>query len=295
MEDKQTRKLHFNIFDLLILLLAAAVGVGVLALRNRAAGTDVARETVPMRCTVEFIRVVDGMEEAMHPGDSVFRSTDGAYFGKIVDVSSVPHKEVEYAPALGQYVEYEAAEYSDIYVVVESECYATERELVFGSVPVKIGAELPVKGRGFARVGYAVALDTMGAALPENTAAGVGGCEAVYTLLFEDARSFYEENIHLGDRFYEPKTGTLLGTVEALSVRPHEETALAPDGTASVVAKPGRYDLTVTLRGRFVDKADGYYLDGGAELKVGASIAVESRTISRTGVFAAIESVEGVA
>ncbi len=291
MENKQKRNVRFNIFDLLILLLVAAVGVGVLALRNRAAGTETGRETVPMRCTVEITRAAHGMSGAMHVGDSVYRSTDGAYIGKLVEFHAVPHREIEYSAGAGEFVAYDYQETDDLYLTIEGECYATERDVVFGTVPLKIGSELAVKGRGFAKVGYVVALDAMGAELPQNAAQISGDGTAVYTIAFDDTRDFFAENIHVGDRFYEVKTGGFLGIVEDVRMEPYGETKLAADGTPQWTVKPDRYTITVTLRGGFADKPDGYYLGGVSELKTGAFITVESQYITRMGVYASIESI----
>lgn len=292
MENKETRRVRFNIFDLLILLLVAAVGVGVLALRNRAAGTETGRETVPMRCTVEFVRAAHGMSEALHVGDSVYRSTDGTYIGKLVDFTAVPHREIEYSALAGAFVAYDYRETDDLYMTIEGDCYATEREVMFGSVPVRIGSELAVKGRGYAKVGYVVGLDRMGAEMPENTAAISGDGTAVYTIAFDDTRSFFADNIHVGDRFYEYKTGGFLGIVEDVSMTPYGETKLDAEGTPQWAEKPDRYTILVRLRGGFVDKPDGYYLGGTSELKTGAFVTVESQYITRMGIYSSIESIE---
>lgn len=295
MEDKQKKRVRFNVFDLVIILIVAAVGVGVLALRNRAAGADVGRETVPMRCTVEFLKTTPGMAEAMHEGDSVYYSIDGAYLGKLAEFRAVPHVETEFLPATGAFVQYECEEFIDLYMTIEGDCYATARNVMFGSVPIKVGTELAVKGRGYAKLGYVVALDPMGAEIPQNTEPSGGDGEALYTIRLDDARSFYAENIHVGDRFYETKTGGMLGIVQNVSVEPYSETHLCADGEAYRAEKPDRYAVYIQLKGGFVSKPDGYYLGGVTELKTGGLIAMESQYIARTGIFSSLESIEDAA
>ncbi|MBE6908748.1 MAG: DUF4330 family protein [Ruminococcaceae bacterium] len=292
MENNQRKRLRFNVFDLLILALAAAVAVGVLALRNRAAGADVGRETVKMRCTVELTKAPQGMADALEKGVDVFRSTDGAYIGKLADFYAVPHVEIGYSEAVGAWVKYEYQESVDLYMTIEGDCYSTGRDIVFGSVPIKLGTEVAVKGRGFAKVGYVVDVDTMGAAVAENTETGTGDGEALYTLRFDDARDFYVENIHVGDRFYEAKTGGFLGVVEAVTTEPYGESHVGPDGKGVYAVKPERCAILVQLRGKFVTKADGYYLGGVTELKTGANIVVESQYVYRIVTFSSIESIE---
>lgn len=292
MEEKQIKKVRFNVFDLVIILLVAAIGVGVLALRNRATGTEAARKTVPMRCTVEFIRAAHGMSGAMHIGDSVYCSTDGAYVGKLVDFYAVPHSETEYSAGTGSYVVYDYQETDDLHMVIESDCYATGRDIVFGSMPIKIGSEFAVKGRGYAKLGYVVALDTMGAEIPQNTEEFSGDGTALYTIAFDDTRKFFADSIHPGDRFYEVKTGGFLGVVQNVSVTPYGETKLGEDGTPRWVEKTDRYTILVQLKGGFADKPDGYYLGGTSELKTGAFVTVESQYITRMGIYSSIESIE---
>lgn len=287
---KETKR-RFNVVDIVLIALAALAVVGVLALRDRSTGADASRDTVPMRFTVEFTRAPHGMTDAMRLGDDVYRSTDGAYLGKLADFYAVPHVENMYSEVTGTFVEYGCEESDDVYVTVEGDCYSTAKDIVFGSVPIKVGAELNLKGKGYAKIGYIVGIDTMGASVTENTARGVGGSEAVYELCFEDARVFYLDSIHIGDRFYESVTGALLGTVESIRVEPYGVTYIGTDGEPHWAERPNRSSVIVTLRGRMVEQADGYYLDGGTELKVGASIIAESQYVSRTALFYALESV----
>lgn len=284
-------KRRFNVVDVILLLLAAAVGAGVFLLRDRATGTGTSRETAPMRCTVEFLKAPHGMAEAMRLGDDVYRSTDGAYMGKLVDFSAVPHRDNIYSPVTGRFEQYDCQETDDVYMTIEGECYSTGRDIVFGTVPVKIGAEITVKGRGYAKIGYIIGIDTMGAAIAENRDVGAGDSEAVYSICFTDARMFYADNIHVGDRFYEDVTGSLLGVVQGVRVEPYGETWVGPDGEAHRAEKKDRYNVIVELKGRYVDKPDGYYLDGGTELKTGAFIVAQSQYIERQALFFELVSV----
>ncbi len=296
MEDKQKRRVRFNLFDVLIILLAVAVGVGVLALRNRAAGgsAETARTTVPMRCTVEIMRAPSDMVNQMRVGDDIYRSTDSAYIGKIAEVRSIPHVENEYDAGAGRYVRYEDPKFIDIYVTIEGEGYSTARDIIIGAVPIKVCGEMYVKGKGFARMGYVCAIDTMGAQIAQNTAVGAGAKEAVYVVRLDDMRDMLLEYIHPGDRIYEKISGALIGTVEDVWTEPYGETRPGPEGAVAFSEKEGVNFQYIRLRGRFIEKADGYYLDGGTELKVGAQVNISSQYFDRAGVFHALESVGDV-
>ncbi len=288
-------KRRFNLVDAVLIALVLLAGVGAYALRDRSTGADVARETYPMRFTVEFTRVPEDMAKQMAPGKDAYRSTDSAYLGKITEVRCVPHAEYEYSGLAGDFVPYELREKFDVYLTIENDCYSTPRDIVFGTVAPKVCGEMYVKGKGFSRMGYVYDIDTMGAPVAANTAAGSGGVEATYVIRLEDMREALLDAVHVGDRLYERVTNTLLGEVTDVWRETYGETHLGPDGVTAVYAeKEGVYNLYIRVKGRAVEKADGYYLDGGTELKVGASVITTSQYLDRTGVFYALESIEAV-
>ncbi|MBQ9458937.1 MAG: DUF4330 domain-containing protein [Oscillospiraceae bacterium] len=287
-------KRKFNIVDIVLLVLAAAVVIGVFALRNRVTGADASRSTVPMRCTVEMTWAPEDMANQMKVGDDVYHSTDSKYIGKVVSVRAVPHIENNYSWAQGRFIRYESEDGYDIYLTIEGDGYTTGRDVVIGEVKPKICGEMAVKGQGFARMAYVVDLDLMGAEPAKNDEIGVGELEAVYVVQLTDMREMLLDGIHVGDKFYEKTSKALMGEVIDVRIEEHEETQLGPDGITTRVKKENSWDLYVKLRGRAVEKPDGYYLDGGAELKVGASVTMGSQRFERTGVFYALESIEAV-
>jgi len=294
MEDKKTRRVHFNLFDALIIVVVLAALGGVLLLRNRVAeqsGGGAARETHTMRYTVELLQAPYGMVDCLTVGDAIYRSTDGTYMGTLVDFSYQPHKTVEYSPAVGRYVTFEYEENCDLYLTLENEGYATERDIVIGSIPIKIGNEAPVKGKGYAKAGYVYSIDPMGAEVPAAADLGTGSLEAVYAIRFATVRDPIAANFHVGDLLYEDRSGAKLGVIERIDSQPARHTVAGLDGTAQYAEIPNNRDLTVYVRGRAVDKPDGYYLDGGFELKVGAVVDVRSQYMNRQGVYTELVSI----
>ena len=285
MENKSKLRVKFNLFDVLIIALVLAVLAAALVLRNRSAGAAATGgEALPMRFTVEFTETPNDMAACIRVGDGAYRSTDGTYLGTIVDVRSVPHVRVEYSSAAGQFRSFDCEESSDVYLTVENNGYCTGKDVVIGSLPIKVGMELPVKGKGFASPGYVYALDPMGAEVSEDTSAQAGDLEAEFVIRFMDSRDFVASNIHVGDRFYDSALGALIGEVQSIAIEPYGETQPTADG-AAFAAKPGRSNILVTLKGRCLEKDDGYYLDGTAELKVGGVVKVRSNYIEREGTY----------
>ena len=293
METKKT-KLRFNIFDVAIIALVLAALAAALLLRDRAAGTETVRSTRPIRYTVELAKVPENMAEQMKPGSAVYRSTDSAYLGKVVDARCVPHVENEFSSAAGGFVRFEYAESYDVYLTVEGEGYSTARDIVVEGASPKICGEMYVKGKGYARMGYVCAIDPMDAPIVANTEVGTGSLEATYVIRLEDMREMLLDCVHVGDRLYESVTKSLLGEVVEVWTEPYGETHPMADGTGRFCEKPDVYNLYIRLKGRAVEKDDGYYLDGGTELKVGAAVIAISQYVDRTGVFYALESIEPV-
>ena len=294
MEDKKTFRPRFNLFDAVIILLVLAVVGAALLLRDRSTGADTTRKTVPVRYTVELTRAPQDMANQMRVGDDIYRSTDSAYMGKIADVRYVPHLENEFLPEAGRFVRYEVPESYDIYITVEGQAYWNGKDIFVEDVSPKICGELCVKGKGFARLCFVCGLDTMGAEIPQGDRTGSGNLEATYVIRLEDMREMLLGGVHVGDQLYEKVTGALLGTVEDVWTEPYGETRLGADGQAVYAGKEDVYYQYMRVKGRVVEKADGYYLDGGTELKVGAAVVTVSQYLDRNGMFYALESLEKV-
>ena len=285
MENNGKLRVKFNLLDVVIIVLVLAVLAAALMLRNRSAGTaSTGGETQPMRFTVEFTETPNDMADCIHIGDGAYRSTDGTYLGSIVDVRSVPHVRVEYSSAAGQFRSFDCAESSDVYLTVENNGYCTGKDIVIGSLPIKVGMELAVKGKGFASPGYVYALDPMGAEVSEDASTQTGDLDVEFVIRFMDSRDFVADGIHVGDRFYDSALGAMLGEVQSIAIEPYGETQPTADG-AAFAPKPGRSNILVTLKGRCLEKDDGYYLDGTTELKVGGVIKVKSNYIEREGTY----------
>ena len=133
MEENKTIRRRFNIFDVVIIALVLAVLAAALLLRDRSTGQDAARDTTPIRYTVELAKAPADMAEHMTIGSDVYRATDSAYLGKVAEVRRIPHVENEYSPALGKFVRVDYRESCDIYLTIEGEGYSTARDIIVES------------------------------------------------------------------------------------------------------------------------------------------------------------------
>lgn len=270
-------KKKFNAVDvLLILLLAAAVVVCALFLRQR--GTLAGQtETSPMRFTVELREVQQGTIDCLEIGKNVYRSTDGTYLGTLADFSCAPYTKTEYSQELERYVTYPCEGYYALSLVIEGEGYETTTDVVISGVTVRIGDEIYVKGKGYAGAGYIVGVDTMGAEPVADETIGLGDTLVTYEARVSGVREFTANAFSVGDRLYDDTTGSLLGVVTAVDVQREYVPEMDAEGNGITVEKDGRYCVILTLEDRCTETENSYFLDGKCELKVGAELIVRTK------------------
>jgi len=265
-------KKRFNIVDaLLILLIVAAVAVCLLFLRSR--GSVGASESTKVHFTVELRRVSREMidcVEAAGIGSNVYRSTDGEYLGTLENISYQTHVETEYAAALGEYAQYEVSDRYLLYLDIVGDGAQSATDFSVNGNAIRIGQEMFVKGKGYAAGGYVVGISTDETV--EDTSVGIGDKELVYSVRFEDIRSFTADEFHVGDRLYDNATGANLGTITEVDVRPYADVRMDENGNAKFTEKPEKYSAYVTLTARCTETDNSYFIDGKNELKVGAML-----------------------
>ena len=267
-------KKRFNIVDAaLILLLVAAVAVCFMFLRSR--GTISEEKTAPMSFIVELKDVRQGTIDAVEAagiGSNVYRSTDGTYFGKLTGFGYEPYTKTEYNESLGRYVTFEIADAYTLELEITGDGVETATDISVSGIPVKVGQETFVKGKGYAGKGYVIVVSNNGAAPVADESVGIGDKELIYSVRFEDIRSFTADEFHVGDRLYDNATGANLGTITEVDVRPYADVRMDENGNAKFTEKPEKYSAYVTLTARCTETDNSYFIDGKNELKVGAML-----------------------
>lgn len=272
-------KKRFNIVDaVLILLIVAALAVCFLFLRSResvggTAGTEV-------HFTVELRRVSREMidrVEAAGVGSSVYRSTDGEYLGTLENIRYQTHVETEYAVALGEYAQYEVPDRYLLYLDILGDGTESATEISVNGNAIRIGQEMYVKGKGYAAGGYVVGIDVDEAVA--DTSVGIGDKELVYSVRFEDIRSFTADEFHIGDRLYDNATGANLGTITTIDIRPYADVRMNENGEAKYTEKPDKFSAYITLTARCTETDNSYFIDGKNELKVGAMLQGKTKWV----------------
>lgn len=145
----------FNLFDIVVLIVAVLMGI-VLVLFSR--GTKSADVTV--RYTVEFTDMQNGTASLVQVGDSLVDRVKQLELGKVisVEVDSTIHQVQDFEQ--GGIRETHSATRQTALVVIEAPAAETEQEiLVSGGYRLKIGTSVSAKGPGYAAYGTVLAIE----------------------------------------------------------------------------------------------------------------------------------------
>ncbi len=147
----------FTVIDTLIVLAAIVVlAAGALILGGGKGATQKGSEVY---FTVLASDVQSGIGDLIKAEDEVSISFSEQAFATVVSVSEEPYKESEFLPSKGSYVTNEIEGRSDIKVVLKCNADISETKIANGAVPIRVGKETPVRGKGYALIGYVIEIE----------------------------------------------------------------------------------------------------------------------------------------
>lgn len=153
----EKKKIRFTVIDAVIILVVLAVvvvaGMKILPMITRPS------DTRTISCTVLLADKEKELAEAMTIGDNVTMSLTEKEGGTITGVDVTPAKKAVFDSISGTYVTQEIPNKCDIYVTVDVDAKLTDTAVKSGSVAFKVGAETPVRGKGYAALGYMIAIN----------------------------------------------------------------------------------------------------------------------------------------
>lgn len=97
--------------------------------------------------------------DAIKVGDNVtisFTEKDG---GVVKDVKTEPAKRYAYNSIDGTYSIEALSDKVDVYVTIEADATASDTVIKTGDTPLKVGFGIPVRGKGYAAMGYIITVD----------------------------------------------------------------------------------------------------------------------------------------
>lgn len=147
------KKARFTLIDLLIILviLAGCAFAGVKMLPN--IGN---KQKSVVKYTVLLSQKEDGFVDAIHTGDVVSISNKEKDTGTVVGFEKKTAEVMLYDSIKGEYNIKYLDNKQDVYVTIESDASVTDSLILAGSTPIKVGLEMPVRGKGYASMGYVI-------------------------------------------------------------------------------------------------------------------------------------------
>lgn len=144
----------WTIIDTLIVIVAAAA-IAVLWMMF---GPNPANKTTAQQ--VEFTVMIQdrekGLADTMSAGDKVTLSLTEKDGGVIKEVKADPSVVMVYDGIEGVYRNQQNDEREDIYVTVTADCEVGDRSIKTGGTTIKVGQEIPVRGKGYAATGFVI-------------------------------------------------------------------------------------------------------------------------------------------
>ncbi len=141
---------------LIVVLVAAIVAVGAVMLKP-GAGAKSNKEKVSF--TVLIQNKERELADAIEPGAKAVLSLTEKDSGIVTNVAKENAVHMTFNSLDGTYSNVETEDNVDIYVTIEADCEISDKAIKTGDTTIKVGAELPVRGRGFATSGYVIDIE----------------------------------------------------------------------------------------------------------------------------------------
>lgn len=150
------KKMKFSFVDAVIVLAVIAVLVlGIKLLPGISAGG----EQKEVYFTVLASKSDEGIDGLVNVGDEVQISFSEQAFATVVGVSAEPSEEYEYFQPKGVYMTHVLEGKSDVKVLLKCMADVSETKIANGDVPIRVGEEMPVRGKGYTLKGYVIELE----------------------------------------------------------------------------------------------------------------------------------------
>lgn len=151
------KKAKFTVIDFLIILVAAAViAVGIIKI-----GPVLVKRTgnEQVEFTIQITGKDEGFSETMKEGDKVTLSLTEKDGGIIKGIETTSAQTMVFDSLTGEYKIVTLDEKEDIYLTVEANCAIDEKAISVGDTKIKVGTDIPVRGKGYATSGFIIAVN----------------------------------------------------------------------------------------------------------------------------------------
>ena len=108
---------------------------------------------------VGAIKILPSFTNGSEKGDDVTISLTEKDGGVVKNVESKPAETMVYNSIDGTYSNEVIEGKYDVYVTIEADTDVSDLAIKAGGTAVKVGAEIPVRGKGYASTGYVIGID----------------------------------------------------------------------------------------------------------------------------------------
>ena len=143
-----------DVLIILVLIIAVIVGCvyAIPKIINRAQSTTAT-------FTVLIAAQEPGVADAMHVGDSVSLSYTDKDGGRLVDIQTQPAETMTFDSIAGEYKTETIEGKEDIFVTVEADVNASDTYIKTGETFIRVGSQMPIRGKGYVASGFVISLD----------------------------------------------------------------------------------------------------------------------------------------
>lgn len=150
-------KRKFTVIDVIIILVVAAAAIfgakKLLPSILHPSGME------HITFTVMLQQQDQSFADAIHEGDRVTISLTEKDGGVITETHSEPATAIAFNSIEGTYANEILDGRADVYITIEADVKTSDLALKTGDTPIKVGAELPIHGKGYASSGYVIEIN----------------------------------------------------------------------------------------------------------------------------------------
>lgn len=150
-------KAKFTLIDAgIIIVILAVLAVGIKILKPDMFSN---METQTVNFSVMVTNTDSGIEDIINVGDEVSISFSEQAFAYVTDVKEVPHEKKEFNSYKGQYETSTIRGKSDLVIGLKCDATITDTKISNGDLAIRVGNEMPVRGKGYTIKGYVIDVD----------------------------------------------------------------------------------------------------------------------------------------
>lgn len=147
----------FSVIDIIIIVfLLAVISFGFLKVKNMILAEN---SNQKVHFSVLATNVDKGTGDIISIGDKVSISLKEKAYATVVGVTETEHFEDKFSPNLKRYSSQSVEGKSDILLELECDANVSETEILNGNVPIRVGEESYIHGKGYSLQGYIVVAD----------------------------------------------------------------------------------------------------------------------------------------